>query len=220
MKEQLTKQNAELKKEVDKHKNDLKKAKEDITSLKNKMQTLEEKVEMVDKKNNDTTTVTDNNLKYLINIDRERRSQNIMIFGVKEEGVLKIGSKALKEDKEKVSGILDFLGENDSVMNSYVRLGKEKGKRPIKVFLNSKSSVFRILKNASKLKTLNDKIFIKPDKTRKEREEFQRLGKRKEELMKSHITPEGGQQRVILSNGILKLDGLEVDSYKSPQSLF
>ena len=68
---------------------------------------------------------------------------------------------------------------------------------------------------------MNKFNFIKPDKTRKEREEFSRLGKKKEELMKSPPTSENGQHIVILSNGVLKLDGSGfIQRYKSPQSLF
>ena len=61
-KEEFIKQNAVLKKEIDKQKKDLEKLNNEITTLKNKVQMLEEKVESVDKKNNDVVNIVNNNL--------------------------------------------------------------------------------------------------------------------------------------------------------------
>ena len=49
-KEEFIKQNAVLKKEIDKQKKDLEKSNNEITTLKNKVQMLEEKVESVEKR--------------------------------------------------------------------------------------------------------------------------------------------------------------------------
>ena len=64
------------------------------------------------------------------------------------------------------------------------------------------------------------KIFIKADKTSAEMEEYKRIGKRKDEMLTLYPTTEGQLPRVILKKGILKVDGAEVDRYKSPQTLF
>ena len=67
---------------------------------------------------------------------------------------------------------------------------------------------------------MNKKIFIKPDKSFKEREEFQRLLKNKGELVEAHPTEEGRNPRVVLQKGVLQVDGEEVDRYQSPQTIF
>ena len=76
-----------------------------------------------------------------------------------------------------------------------------------------------IISKAPQLKALDKKIFLKPDKSVKEREEFQRLLKRKEEAMIDHPAA-NGQERVTLKNGSLTVDGVEIDSYKPPQTIF
>ena len=63
-------------------------------------------------------------------------------------------------------------------------------------------------------------IYIKPDKSKSEQQEFTRLGKRKKELLDQNPTNEGQEPRVKLEKGVLKLDGIEVDRYKSVQSIF
>ena len=65
------------------------------------------------------------------------------------------------------------------------------------------------------LENLN--VYVKPDKTKGEREEFTRLGKKKEKLLKDYNDDE---DRVKLVKGVLYVDDVEVDRYKSVQSLF
>ena len=80
-----------------------------------------------------------------------------------------------------------------------------------------------LLDTRAKLKDMfgeNVAIYIKPDKTLSEREEFTRIGKKKQELMERHPTPDGDDPRVVLKNGRLIVDNAEVDCYKTPQSLF
>ena len=60
-------------------------------------------------------------------------------------------------------------------------------------------------------------IYIKPDKTRGEQAEFRRIGKRKDELLRQY---ENNRDRVKLKKGVIYLDDVEVDRYKSVQSLF
>lgn len=80
-----------------------------------------------------------------------------------------------------------------------------------------------LLNSRSKLKDMfgeNVAIYIKPDKTKSEREEFTRLGKKKQELIERHPTAVGDDPRVVLRSGRLLVDNAEVDCYKTPQTLF
>ena len=92
--------------------------------------------------------------------------------------------------------------------------------RPLKIELKNGEMAAEIITNSKNLKPLNMKIFFKPDKTLKEREEYQRLLKRKNELMVSHPTEEGGENRVVLQKGVLTVDGVVTDRYKTPQTIF
>ena len=94
--------------------------------------------------------------------------------------------------------------------------------RPIKIKLNEKSIVEKAIKNSYKLKgELGDlAIFFKPDKSKAEREEYQRLGKAKMKLMEKYPTVDGEAPKVVLKSGKLLLNGAQVDEYRSTQSLF
>ena len=93
--------------------------------------------------------------------------------------------------------------------------------RPIKVRFISPTCVTSILTNSKKLSDSSDrKIYVKPDKSKSENTEFQRMGKRKEELLKQYPTENENEPRVTLVKGVLKLDGTEVDRYQPVQSLF
>ena len=63
-------------------------------------------------------------------------------------------------------------------------------------------------------------IYVKPDKTKSEQNEFQRLGKKKEELLLKYPTVDVDNPRVTLKKGSLQVDGVEVDKYEPVQTLF
>ena len=63
-------------------------------------------------------------------------------------------------------------------------------------------------------------IYCKPDKSKGEQTEFQRLGKKKTELLLKYPTPEDGNPRVVLEKGSLKVDNVEVDKFTPARSLF
>ena len=71
-----------------------------------------------------------------------------------------------------------------------------------------------------KLKDLSlaREIYLKADKSKAEMEEYRRLGKR--DMLKLYHTKDGIPPRVELEKSILKIDGVEVESYKYPQTLF
>ena len=167
--------------------------------------------------------VGQNNLKYLVNLDRNIRREHIIIFGVPEEGTdLEANDVTAKTDVEKCDFILRHIEVPMDNVHPF-RLGQPTaGKvRPIKLKCTSSSIVGPILKASKKLKDLpNQTIYIKPDKTKAEVTEYQRLGKRKAELLLQYPVAEGEEQRVVLEKGILKVDGVQVDEFKSSQSLF
>ena len=64
-------------------------------------------------------------------------------------------------------------------------------------------------------------VYIKPDRTASERKEYDRLSQKKRDLEKDYPRgKEEDQPRVLLNKGKLTVDGQEMDSYKTPQSLF
>ena len=83
---------------------------------------------------------------------------------------------------------------------------------------------FDVLSKTSKLNDLKTNsgknIYIKPDKTKGEVAEFQRIGKEKAKLLEKYPTVDVENPRVILKNGSLKVDGVEVDKYQPVQTLF
>ena len=198
-----------------------KKAVEEVRELQTRTKTLEDDLKK-------QKTVGENNLKYLINLDRNDRRQNIVVFGVPEEGenlcITDDDEDEARTDEEKCKAILGFIGTPiyDDV-TTIIRLGKPiEGKvRPIKLKCRSPTSSSLVLKASKKLKELHGQtIYIKPDKTKAEVAEYQRLGKRKTELEGQYPTRDGEEKRVVLEKGVLKVDGVLVDEYKSTQSLF
>ena len=90
--------------------------------------------------------------------------------------------------------------------------------RPLKVKFFSSKPASDALSAGQKLKEIQgENIYIKPDKTKGETEEFKRLGKRKTELLAEY---NNDTDRIKLSKGVLYVDGVEVDRYKSVQTLF
>lgn len=213
----------DIKKEVDSVKKSAKTANDDIAGMKTQIESLKTSLKAVQDENKQLKTTCANNLKYLINSDRNSRRSNVMVLGLSEAEDLTIAENTAHGDKEKIDLLMNHIGigsENVDIV-SHSRLGKEgqEGVRPIKMTMKNGDMAKSVLSNASKLKTLNKKIFLKPDKSFKEREEFQRLLKKKEEAVLSHPSTDG-QERVTLKNGSLKVDGVEIDSYKPPQTIF
>ena len=122
----------------------------------------------------------------------------------------------------KICAILPRVKGERSQVSHYFRMGKESGEkpRPIKIILKSVEHTREILKNSKNLNDLNLDIYLKPDKTKAESEEFKRLGKRKADLLKDHPTTDPRNPVVVLEKGVLRVNGLEVDRYKPIQSIF
>ena len=126
-----------------------------------KVKKLEKDVADANEENNKLKVVSSNNLKYLINHDRNRRKHNVMLFGVSENEEMKLGTKTAKNDEDKTELLLDYIGCADSVKRvDLFRLGKPRASdsppRPIKLTFASKENAFLVLSKASKLKGLLD----------------------------------------------------------------
>ena len=171
--------------------------------------------------------ISDNNLKYLVNLDRNERIQNVCLFGVPEDNTdLTIEETTASTDKDKFELILNYISAAP-VLNQTTdifRLGKlttGNGPRPIKIKFISSEGPTTILKESKKLKDLEGHtIYFKPDKTKAEIAEYKRMGKRKTELLQVYPTANDGPPRVVLNKGSLTVDGAEVDRFKSVQTLF
>ena len=216
-----------VKKELDESKKTVEKLEKELKEVKKsteKIPDIEDKVKKLQESSGKQKTVGDNNLKYLINLDRNDRRQNVVLFGVPENGTdLDTNGTPSTTDQEKVNALSGFIGAPIET-SSFFRLGKpgDDGKvRPIKVKCSSSEAATAILKEAKKLKDLpNHTIYIKPDKTKSEVAEYRRLGQRKIDLEKDYPVAAGEDPRVVLEKGVLKVDGVKVDEFKSVQSLF
>ena len=215
-------------------KKDLGDTQKELATVKSDMQSLKTKLKTLTDDHEKTKTCTKDNMRYLINHDRNVRQRNVLLFGLPDVEEITLGNATFKSDREAVQHIFEKLEVSDDMkFTDFFRLGKkdvigndnEDGPkpRPIKMCLESSNMVKSLLHNRSKLKDMfgeDSTIYIKPDKTKSERDEFTRMGKKKQELMERHPTAVGDDPRVVLKNGRLVVDGAEVDCYKTPQSLF
>ena len=128
-------------------------------------------------------------------VERKERMQNVIIFGVPESNVTH--SKDRKKDEEMVHKICENINAEAVVIEDSFRLGKfdhskHSRPRPMKVKLKTKAMQQDMLKNAENLATSNDDVlkqcFLKPDMTKKEREERQKVVKELKDREKSGET--------------------------------
>ena len=224
VKEELAAQLGNTKKDVTQLKTDVSKNKQSVAACSTNIANVQEDVRKIQEERKEENAISKNNLKYLINLDRNERRSNVLLFGLPEEVDLIIGGETSKTDMEKYVAVLKKMGVYEQCKNEIreiFRLGKKDEQdrdkiRPLKVRMLTSSSVTAILGAGKELKNLNDyKIYVKPDKTKGEREEFTRLGKKKEELVQEY-----DEHRVKLDKGVLYVVDVEVDRYKSVQSLF
>ena len=223
VKEELAAQLGSTKKDVTTLKTDVNKNKQSIASCSTNIANLQEDVKKIQNDKLEENAISNNNLKYLINLDRNERRNNLILFGLPEKDDLNIDGEISKTDMEKYVSVLkkmDVYEQCKSEIRELFRIGKKDEQsekiRPLKVRMLTSTSVSTILGAGQKLKDLNNyKIYVKPDKTKGEREEFTRLGKKKEELLQQYEN-----DRVKLDKGVLYVDEVEVDRYKSVQSLF
>ena len=115
--------------------------------------------------------------------DKQKRSKNIIVHGIKESSET---SEEKKHDAEKIQDIIsDKLGIQDVEIDNVVRLGKRNDEavhpRLVKVVLKSQDKKMQILRKSKELKNHDEddvkKVFIVPDMTPKEREKDKALRK-------------------------------------------
>lgn len=225
--EQLQSYMENLQSEIDVVKTELATVKKELHAEKSKVAEQLKTIGSLQTELTEVKQTTKDATKYLINVDRNSRQHNVVLFGVSEQEMqLRCTNSAqpvvAKEDSDKVKEILR-IAEYEGEVKQHIRLGK-KGEgdrpRPIKVIFDSPTKAAAVISKSFKLKDIvNETIYIKPDKTKKENEEFKRVGDRKRELLEQYPT-EGGPPRVVLQKGVLTLDGVEVTRYQPVQTLF
>ena len=214
-------------KEIETVRKDLDESKKEVANLTTQVNTLKNEVAEITKENKNIKQTGDANLKYLINADRNLRKNNVMLFGVSETEELiftntdGVETHRASTDDEKVAALLFHLGSDTAELSYFQRMGKPSGNpRPFKVILKSVMEAQKVITNGKKLNELDMNIYVKPDKTKKEAEEFKRIGKRKAELLLLHPTTDPQNPIVTLTKGVLRVNGVEVDRYNPVQSLF
>ena len=151
---------------------------EEVRGIKDKFKKANDEIERLDKIVNDQTKILTAQQKFLENIDSERRGQDLIVLGAIDDG---------DDDGERFNRILNAIEIQPTAIRikTMKRLGvideqNEERRRPIKVTFESRMMRDNVLKNAKKLKNLEDedplkKIFLKPDVHPEVRKEEKRL---------------------------------------------
>ena len=225
VKEEMKVELGDIKKDASELKKEVAKNKQSVASCSSRVDRVDEAITKLQDEQKQDSSISKNNLKYLINLDRNVRRQNILIFGV-PEGDLEIDGNTAATDNEKCEllfGVMNIREVCRNAIKEMFRFGKlddaNPGKcRPIKVRFISSAPATAALNAKQKLNDLvGHTIYIKPDKTKAEQEEFKRIGKRKTDVLQEY---NNDAERVKLTKGVLYVDGVEVDRYKSVQTLF
>ena len=142
-----------------------------------------------------TKKLGEENLKYLINLDRNTQRHNVMIFGLPENDDLIVGNdgdetaKRATNEMEKVSTVLSHLNSDISNITHFHRMGKPgERSRPVKVVFKSANLASKALSNSKSLNDWEKSVYVKPYKSKSKYEEFKRIGKRKTDLLLQHPT--------------------------------
>ena len=155
------------------------------------------------------------------------KEKKVILFGVPETPT-KIDVNEIDFDDEKIDHIFGILDVNTQLTTKFMRLGKlDEGSniaikpRPIKLLLDTNKTASSILTESRKQVSHNPlKIVVKPDKSKAKLTELQRIGRRNTELLHQYPTQEDEAPRFKLQKGKLSLDGIIVDTYKPPHTLF
>ena len=129
-------------------------------------------------------------------IDEEDRSKNLIVFGLAEEN--------LEDLNGKVGNLFAEFEEKPSFEATRIGRIEEEKVRPVKVTLRNSSTVFRFLGEAKKLKTsaAYSKVYISPDRSRKEQERHRQLVIERRQLAKN----DPDRYYFILGDRIMKRD--------------
>ena len=129
----------------------------------------------------------------------------------------------LRELNDQLSYIEVFRLGKKTTTSSDVTDGRKRS-RPIKIRFETSSMARKVSEYSPRLKVLfkdsDTNIYVKPDRTKSERDEYTSLGKLKTELLNQHPSTEGQPPRVMLKSGKLLVDNTQVDYYRTPETPF
>ena len=216
VKDSVTAELAECKKELAETKRNLAETQKELALAKADIGLISGKLKALSADHEKTKKCTNDNLRYLINHDRNVRQKNVLLFGLPDVDEIKLGNDTFESDRAAVEHIFEKLEVADDVeLTEFFRLGKkvlqnteeeeEPKPRPVKICFKSSNMAKVLMSSRTKLKNMfgeDVSIYIKPDKTKSERDEFTRLGKKKDEAMERHPTPVGEDPRVVLKEPV------------------
>lgn len=112
--------------------------------------------------------------------DRERRRNNIVLFGLPEQES-GTADERKKQDKKLLHDVFDAIDCEEVQIGSFHRLGKlaEGKSRPVKVILRTREGKTEVLQNSRSLKDTDffEHVFISNDKTKLQQSEWNNLRK-------------------------------------------
>ena len=200
---------------VQKVENESKNAEKRLTVTETKIKNLEEKNDKLKKvviKQQSQIAIQEKNI----------RLRNVVIGGLDEEKDLSVNNNAASTDNQKVKLILSALNLDHI---DFVRCrrtgnqdqGPQKRPRFLIVEFSKPSDRNEVKASGSQLQGIPElkDIRIKADLTKDERAEYKRLYDLRDQLSKDNPG-----KVAIVDKGVVKLDGQEIDKYKTPSSGF
>lgn len=138
-----------------------------LTDLSSKLETFENKLNNITQNTNPDITPSVSSQSVIATHDsiwselqdRQKRSQNIMLFNVPENG----------DDLREISVVLSTLTDNPPTVTQFARVGRKnaKGARALRVSLSSQREALALIRNKTKLKGKN--IYLNLDLTPEQR---------------------------------------------------
>ena len=160
---------------------------EEVKELRKERSNLASELQKLKEENSFLIETVGQHQRFLEALDGEKRSQNLIITGVREDIPLVESNEpeqSATTDTEKVSLVLKQIGHKDDVtIKEVFRLGKKKNgtgtrPRPLKIITNHPQERKRVIDDARKLKEAGEnfkKIYIKKDTHPVVRKELNRI---------------------------------------------
>ena len=178
----------------------------------------ETKIKNLEEKNDKLKKVVIKQQSQIAIQEKNIRLRNVVIGGLDEEKTITVNENTASTDNEKVKLILNALNLSNI---DFVRCrrtgnqdqGPQRRPRFLIVEFSKQSDRNAVKAGGSQLQGIPDLkgIRIKADLTKDERAEYKRLYDLRDELTKNYPG-----KVAIVDRGVLKLDGQEVDKYKTP----
>ena len=187
-----------------------------------KIAVTESKIKNLEEKNDKLKKVVIKQQSQIANQEKSMRRRNVVIGGLDETEPLTLKEEAASSDNEKVKLILDALNLNTIEIVHCRRTGNhDQGPKKLPRFLIVEFAT-QLDRNAVKAAgaQLNDipelrGIRIKADLTKDERAEYKRIYD-----LRDQLALDNPGKTAIVDKGTVKLDGQEIDRYKTPNSGF